>query len=124
VSEVRIVSAQCQAAVAEQNVGIGQLFRHFKLTPNFNLLRAGRYRVIDGDKESAGSAELEAGATSVRYCELNYGLSDNDSDTEGSGGCGRGGGYSLWREYDLYDSDHVHCRITERYTPDFLNLCT
>ena len=114
-SEVRIVSAECRTAVSEQNVGIGQLFKHFKLTPNFNLLRAGRYSV-GGVGGSVGCAE------NVRGSKLDYDLCDNYSDTVSDLSTSTGG-YSLWREYDLFDSEHVHCRITERYKPDFLNMC-
>lgn len=130
----------------ERNIGIGQLFQHFKTLPSFRLLRAGR-RLVSLHDRSSESGDLsysleEEGPSSEKSTfshtktgkvpvllptdqSNNY---DYTSESSSSGGDGNGSDnkdaadmYSIWREYELF-SEHLHCRFVERFSPNFLNL--
>jgi len=53
-SKVSLERDECIAAVEEQKVGIGQLFRHFNILPQFDLLHAGHTESNDSGPELTG----------------------------------------------------------------------
>jgi hypothetical protein len=42
IGQIELYSDECIIAIAEKNVGVGQLFRYFGVLPSFNLISAGR----------------------------------------------------------------------------------
>ena len=102
-SSVRLERADCIAAVEERGVGIGQLFRHLNILPDFELLAAGT---------------LEAGAPLPPEAALSA-ATDGDADG-GGGGAGGGAGDGdddadvarFWRRYVL-SGEGVRCEIRE-----------
>lgn len=119
-------------AIRDQKVGVGQLFRHFKTTPSFRLLRAGRRLVgvhdMDGGRGNCAYSLDESGDTDSRDASRkvdsvlsDYGSQTHSAQSGGETADSSGDCYSIWREYELYNQ-HMHCRFVERFTPGFLSL--
>ena len=111
-SSVRLERADCIAAVEERGVGIGQLFRHLNILPDFELLAAGT---------------LEAGAPLPPEAALS---AATDGDAGGGGGAAAGGAGDgdddadvarFWRRYVL-SGEGVRCEIREVLRADVFAL--
>lgn len=116
-------------AIRDQKIGVGQLFRHFKVMPSFKLLRAGRRlahnngdvrdvfdTLLSHDIHHESFEDSKDGAADTVYAPgfdaaLNNASYSDDTSKK----------YSMWREYELY-TQHMHCRFVERFPPGFLNF--